>query len=505
MPTKLTPAEINQIAANYFVLEEHRAGFPILLARLFKVSRLQVEGLVKDMIPTGKTTYKTLVDRCSKSASGKDFLPLALASNNLVINRATQDLALMALSHFGPSSPVCLVCGDIALTIDGPVTECPSCAKPITWEPPSVYHRNWVTCQDVVRNDHFYAGVPLGVHIDLELEKLNGLHPDVEAALVRHDTALSTLLEGLFSEARRTGQTVAAIKIFQSVSRKHFGEYQYSPEELDLAVQAGIKSQTDEPAPAPSAKKRPFGANRKMSVASETVPYSPSSHDTGSATVVVLHSSAESDRLSAFELSMHLLPLLKAHRIGLWDCHHAEFPNRDIQEKIEKAALIVCLSSTYFFNEALTGGGVVEQAVDLMDRWHLDEKIFAIRSQHYTTPTEGLFSRIVAVPSRPLSNLNNRDDEWIRIVEQIREKLNLSRAETRLESGMIHPNLQGELLKKFEFLSDSQFGRILARLGHSKFVYSPSWRQNAEKVIKRCVEEGTFINLRLAIEAETRL
>lgn len=474
MAKKITLKEYNAAAMGYYLLPRHRNGFPRLLARLLELPLALAETVARFMIPVAETEYSALVGKFP------NVLPLALGVRvQKEVSAPLLTAAFMALSYFRPSTPVCGACGDLPLTIHGEAACCPNvaCGKPISWELPSIYHRNWITCEDVVLTEYEWLGAPIAPKlIDQEIEKMGGLHSDIQAVLDRHHIKLPTLLEGLaLDQKARMRYGDEMFEVVMSVTKKHFAAYNYAPADLEQAAEVGIRSQAngDNTASNPSVKKL-LGDNGPLSV-------------------LLLY--AADNAKEAAEFKLHLLPLLRAHHIVFYD-------GTSISCDEVKVSLIICLFSTYFFNNTVRKGSVIEQAEDRMSQWHLERKVVGVRLQNYMPPTEGFFSRIAAIPERPLSVVLNRDEKLAEVVEIIRQKLGLAKMPLCLEPDMIDAQLQKQAVVTLRDMSCHQFRRILDQVKEDPRPYPSHDPERFAALVARCVQKGSFINLRQAIEEE---
>lgn len=247
---------------------------------------------------------------------------------------------------------------------------------------------------------------------------------------------------------------------------------------------------------------------------SPSAAWSPPSHDSGVASVVLLYPSSPSQSDASrrnkeliLELRMHLAPLFAAHGIALWDRDHSDFPEEEIRGKIDKSALIICLTSPYFFNEAIDDDSVIGRAVHLMNAWRCADKTVVIRLQHHADITEGYFNGLQPVSQRTLSSIaDGRDEAWIAIVDQIRRKLRLTRVDRRLDSAMVPEQLQKAASNKLRNLSEIQFREVVEHLEMSWRDFSPkSSDARVYALLDHCLRHGRFIELRQAIDQATRL
>ena len=527
-PHILTDAMIDQAAAALEVTAEHRQSFPFFLMSAFSFSKSAAGEVALNFLQEG-TLYAHIAER------GMQFFPQVINDLGIKTNWFLLHETLPALALLRGSTPVCKRCGFLCIGRDErrawkifrvrEICPNPECHATIEWSPPTTIHFNWVTREWVSLSEHFdkkSTDAPLPILLSKIvdfIDRMGGLHPDIIQLLERHAIALPALLAALWVENPVLYHNKQR-SVLWAVSKDHYGN-QYLFDDRTLLKVANIAkgyvppvwegalfpAMPDRGSRPPVQKKPPLGklvehppisSGGKIQMPGS---WSPPSHDSGSTSVVLLY--AKKNQEAALELTMHLAPLFAVHGIRLWDVNAAEFPDRELQGEISKAAQIICLLSTPFFNETIHGG-LIEHATDLMSAWHLQDKTFAVRLETYTQPTEGYYRDFRPLPHRPLSLARDPDGEWKEIVDQLRQRLFLKRFDTPHEPHMIPKELQMKAFSKLLGFTEYQFRAVLESLDMNWREFSPMRQGSREQpLVSHCVRHGTFIALRQAIQTET--
>lgn len=258
----------------------------------------------------------------------------------------------------------------------------------------------------------------------------------------------------------------------------------------------------------------PTGKTTRELPSSSHIRTAPASRVYPTTPVVLLYPSLSSSSRASdmnqrliLELRMHLAPLFATHGVVLWDRDQSDFPEEEIRDKIRASALIICLTSPYFFDEEIKDGSVIARAVRVMSSAQCADKTVVIRLQQHADISEGFFYNLPSVTQRSLSAITDgRDEAWFAIVEHIRRKMGLARESVQLDAAMVPEKLRMAAYATLLNLSEFQFRNVVEHLEMSWRDFIPKTAGSREHaLIDRCLRHGRFITMRQAIEQVTRL
>lgn len=492
------PEEIDATALELPIYPEHLKGIAYFAARICGLDATVLIAELQTLMPQG-TLYRHVV-----GCLGEMLEPVLERKEG--VNPHLRKDVIIALKQFRPSLQTCAECGDLLLAyVDGvwqATTFCPadSCGMPQFWQIPHTLHRSWVEAKEIPRSVRYYrqvrSAVPLcSADIELMVNSLGGLNSHAASVLVQFGIELPTFLEGLWLDvAGRSRYANDPLQVIWSVTNEHFATYRYTPRHLASAAQEGKVSV--------AAADANVVAIPQSLLPPQRVPKKPAKEknvrrkESPPATVVVVYAPDDSEFIPEFKL--YLLPFLREHHLRHWDLAIRDY-SWEVDQEIQRAALIVTFLSPQFFFELQQYGSTINRVGELFVSLQLQSRIVGVRARYFTPPND-FYAGIPLLRDRSFSCADFRDADWQGIMETIATKFALPYEVREPHREEIWSECRRQVQDQLISLPARLFGQVL--MGIDAYGQMECNSGQAENLIDWCIDRDRFMHLRRVLESQ---